>query len=432
VSAASILFLDVDGVLVTPRSGLAHGGPEPFDREACLILDRLCSLAGARIVVSSTWREEQTRETFAALLERHDLSPSLLHEDWATPILRTNRQREIDSWLREHPEVTNWVVLDDGVGLDQDSPRLVQTDCDDGIRFRDVLALCALLGVDAEEWCRRAGVKFTQGDRAMMDAVAARLDADRSRIQRILSASIKRSPYVFITNTFESTEVPKSAEDLRVPPERILELIGSCLSGCPLVSSQYALVFAFSARGLKGESPDAATGIAQLVAHSEIPPTFGDTFEEHVRKVLLAFRKHEIPTLSFGTSKGAELNRWVTKSDLFSLSRPREDFDFAILSADSPTGLDPLWVGTSRPDSAELRFTDVEMGSIEKQISDIQRQLKEASLYSRNPKLVIERSARVFLQNVETFRFHSDSNSLCPDTLFESELLVLRNRVRRF
>ncbi len=118
-----------------------------------------------RIVVSSSWREGATRGSFAPLAEANGIPACLLHEDWATPVLRDNRQREIDAWLQRHIEVTDWAILDDGVGLDEDSPRWIHTDYDDGPQFDHALCLGALLDLDVGEWMERAGLQFGNGDR---------------------------------------------------------------------------------------------------------------------------------------------------------------------------------------------------------------------------------------------------------------------------
>lgn len=169
-----IVFLDIDGVIVTARSQFARRSAIAADREAGAILETIARAAPAAFVVSSTWREGETRLGFQRRLGDLGMSADLLHEDWATPILGGDRQREIDDWLSRHPEVTHHAILDDGIGLDDASPHLVRTEFDDGLQFRHALTLCALLGVDAEVLCRAAGVKFTSADRQLMASVAAR------------------------------------------------------------------------------------------------------------------------------------------------------------------------------------------------------------------------------------------------------------------
>ncbi len=99
-----VVFLDVDGVIV------------PWDcfDETCLqnlkaIIDR----TGAVIVLTSTWRlARATRSILVDELEARNIAAPY---DDVPDFGQTSsaRVQEILAWLAEHPEVTNWVVLDD-------------------------------------------------------------------------------------------------------------------------------------------------------------------------------------------------------------------------------------------------------------------------------------------------------------------------------
>ncbi|MCO5338601.1 HAD domain-containing protein [Delftia tsuruhatensis] len=58
-----VLFLDIDGVLNSTRTCVAHGGfphelthTEAFDWVAIKLLQRLCDSSGIQVVLSSAWR----------------------------------------------------------------------------------------------------------------------------------------------------------------------------------------------------------------------------------------------------------------------------------------------------------------------------------------------------------------------------------------
>jgi hypothetical protein len=53
-----------------------------------------------------------------------------LHQDWHTPILRpANRGKEIKLWLDKHPEIKNYIIIDDSENLlDYQMDKLVKTD----------------------------------------------------------------------------------------------------------------------------------------------------------------------------------------------------------------------------------------------------------------------------------------------------------------
>lgn len=163
-----VIFLDVDGVLNSESYALKleakHrqlGHTEPvspkrettcdcfklyhqIDRDAVARLNRLVATTGAKIVVSSTWRKLFDPPELRRMLEEHGLMGEIIGE---TPeghgepemvtvyghLERMYRGYEIDFWLRKHPEVDRFVILDDGSDMAMHGNRLVQTDCEDGL-----------------------------------------------------------------------------------------------------------------------------------------------------------------------------------------------------------------------------------------------------------------------------------------------------------
>jgi hypothetical protein len=123
-----VIFLDVDGVLVTARGLLGEAGPEdssllffpggpPCGMEArCLAaLAALVTRTGARLVVSSTWRcEAQCPGYLPALraaLALAGIGGAFLG---CTPASgHRTRGDEIVAWLREHPHHPSFAILED-------------------------------------------------------------------------------------------------------------------------------------------------------------------------------------------------------------------------------------------------------------------------------------------------------------------------------
>lgn len=98
-----VLFLDFDGVL--------HAGPdvETTTTHWCWLPALTAALAGhedVRIVVHSTWRHEYNLEELRELLGR--LGARVISATPAAP-----RLQSIEMWLAEHPEVSNFRILDD-------------------------------------------------------------------------------------------------------------------------------------------------------------------------------------------------------------------------------------------------------------------------------------------------------------------------------
>lgn len=107
-----IVFLDFDGVLLTWRTRMAHGGASSNGRPdgvVCALLNRVCAL-GIHIVVSSAWRDHEP--SCKQKLAQGGLL-RFLHPDWRTNPKGYARPKEIADWLAAHPEVTDYRILDD-------------------------------------------------------------------------------------------------------------------------------------------------------------------------------------------------------------------------------------------------------------------------------------------------------------------------------
>jgi hypothetical protein len=171
-----ILFLDVDGVLNseaflrkldeqhrqlghTDSSSPKYTGEREqpgliactcyrlenqIDRDAIARLNRLVAQTGAKIVISSSWRLLLDPPELHRVLAGHGLVAEIIGETPDGPNdpeiraeLRDSdrifRGHEIDAWLRKHPEVERWVILDDSGDMVMHKNRLVQTDCQEGL-----------------------------------------------------------------------------------------------------------------------------------------------------------------------------------------------------------------------------------------------------------------------------------------------------------
>lgn len=117
-----VIFLDFDGVLnVIPQGHDYYGGI--FHQEFVKNLERIIDETGAKLVISSSWRHsglEKMRMMWENRLypgEIIGITPDLR---WRThpDKLELNEEEyvrgdEIETWLKLHPEVTNYVILDD-------------------------------------------------------------------------------------------------------------------------------------------------------------------------------------------------------------------------------------------------------------------------------------------------------------------------------
>ncbi len=145
-----VIFLDVDGVLNNLQAFKDQAGNGMGTRVLCPVavqnLFGLLAWTGAQIVLSSTWRKGREPNEHVAYLRAARVLDRA-HEDWrtkdyvtkATPVTDGDysnatgyygcRGDEIAEWLSRHPEVTQYVILDDdGDMLEEQKPFFVQTD----------------------------------------------------------------------------------------------------------------------------------------------------------------------------------------------------------------------------------------------------------------------------------------------------------------
>lgn len=138
-----IIFLDIDGVLVTHRT-LVLEHDWQFDPIGVRLLKKLMAdHPGWNIVLSSTWR---TMGNPRPMLLSHGLW--YVHKDPMTPFtMNMWRGDEINKWLAHHPEVTDYIILDDEVSdlYENQMPFVVQTDPMNGITFENYLQIEKLM-----------------------------------------------------------------------------------------------------------------------------------------------------------------------------------------------------------------------------------------------------------------------------------------------
>ncbi|WP_416048973.1 HAD domain-containing protein [Cupriavidus basilensis] len=147
-----VLFLDIDGVLNSRRTLIAHNGlphgftPDDmgmFDHAAIGLVRDLCKHSGAVVVLSSAWRTHHLVEEVAVGLGLPVID--------RTPSLAGNRGQEIAAWLAEHSAVMVYAIVDDNSDmLESQRAHFVQTSEEEGLSYRDYVALKRILsGEDA-------------------------------------------------------------------------------------------------------------------------------------------------------------------------------------------------------------------------------------------------------------------------------------------
>ena len=147
---SKIIFLDFDGVITTLKSKWT------IDNEKVELVKQICDATGAKIVISSSWRRYTLEQTIEAITTRET---KIGHNPFPYPeyiIDITSRMYgfkygnkethyglcrgvEIDRWLWEHQDVTNYVILgDDSDMLLSQKKHIIKTHALRGISKRDV------------------------------------------------------------------------------------------------------------------------------------------------------------------------------------------------------------------------------------------------------------------------------------------------------
>jgi hypothetical protein len=133
-----VVFLDVDGVCNTPKEwGKFFSDPAAAFNRGCVTRLNVLAEAGAKFVISSTWRLSHSPEEIAEFLVVNGFEyPDAVIG--ATPVLHVERGREIQLYLDGHPEVEVFVILDDDADMVHLDDMLVRTDAVDGLTDADV------------------------------------------------------------------------------------------------------------------------------------------------------------------------------------------------------------------------------------------------------------------------------------------------------
>jgi hypothetical protein len=142
-----IIFLDIDGVLNSIDSMVAfHGCNEKhLDKVSIGLLKRLCEATDAKIVISSTWRKGRTIADFVGIFSFYgwDNAPII----GRTPVKDSKRGLEIHECLLYHPEVTDFVILDDDSDmLDSQLQNFVHVSNINGFRSQHFCKALRVLG----------------------------------------------------------------------------------------------------------------------------------------------------------------------------------------------------------------------------------------------------------------------------------------------
>ena len=165
-----VIFLDMDGVLCTPRACLAHGQKglnRYLDPIGIDFLNRFTKASNSMIVVSSTWRTLFDDFAFKTLMATAGYT-GRYKKDWKTPdfFKQTNsglwmapgdgkatRPIEIQEWLNNHLEVGEYLIFDDDSfeWNEKQTKRWIHTDTYNGITHQNMIDACQKWNISIED-----------------------------------------------------------------------------------------------------------------------------------------------------------------------------------------------------------------------------------------------------------------------------------------
>lgn len=130
-----IVFLDFDGVLVHSKCRRLPGELciTTADRSCAGRLIELLKLTDAKVVLETTWCYLHDEPYLKNWLRKYGLVDSMFHEDFTAKdpescvidgarIQMLDKARGIRAWLARHPEVSNYIVLEDENPFNLDAP----------------------------------------------------------------------------------------------------------------------------------------------------------------------------------------------------------------------------------------------------------------------------------------------------------------------
>lgn len=162
----NVIFVDIDGPLLPRkmhvfrenRTWKAKAIPK-FDEFAIRAFNLWAKYSNAKIVFSTYWAYHFTADELKRIMQVNGLSFDY-HKDVLTPKKASStRNHEIAMWLEEHPEVENFIAVDDDTtckyldnqvedGTITVKGRWVPVDFDDGISWENFCDGCVGLGID--------------------------------------------------------------------------------------------------------------------------------------------------------------------------------------------------------------------------------------------------------------------------------------------
>lgn len=142
-----IIFIDVDGVLVTNKTMLIYkNDPDIFDPTVVLLIKKILELTDSKLVITSHRSLDPSK--FMELFNKNGISSDLFHPDFITPKkLTSHKTHEISWWLDDHPDVLNYIVIDDAITTRDRLHNIIYCNPHEGFSYRNFFECKQIAGL---------------------------------------------------------------------------------------------------------------------------------------------------------------------------------------------------------------------------------------------------------------------------------------------
>lgn len=167
-----IIFLDIDGPLCSSRASflpenktslrnkedpMQQGHPKYFDPCAVWMMNDIIVKISPTFVMSTSWAKYYSIDEMIKFFQinKLDIGKHNIHKDWVTPKkFSSQRPHEITWWLNDHPEITEYAIIDDSVRREDfckiKADRVVDVDSYDGLNYVNYLEILRIFRYDIE------------------------------------------------------------------------------------------------------------------------------------------------------------------------------------------------------------------------------------------------------------------------------------------
>ncbi|KKM28010.1 hypothetical protein LCGC14_1569000 [marine sediment metagenome] len=132
-----IIFLDIDGVLNTISNWGSRPIEKRFSSECVAALNRITEYTGAKIVISSSWKNIMGYQELSDLLHSVGIKGEIVGKTSLVKLSGGPRGEEIEKFICEYRkseyDVSSFVILDDNTDMGSISSHLVWCDPETGL-----------------------------------------------------------------------------------------------------------------------------------------------------------------------------------------------------------------------------------------------------------------------------------------------------------